>query len=186
MAKNKFLRTCVVCREAKNKDELYRFTIVNNEIIVDYFKKLEGRGFYVCKNGGCLKNLTKKAAAKSLKKDGIIFNKEKILKTLKNVIKGHIYNTIKICNKSGNIEATLNRIANATRDIYGIVIARDCSMNTFKKLEKFLKDRFVIRDLFNKKELGEIFDKDEVAVLGITDKKFCERLEQLYTEYLGV
>ncbi len=186
MARNKFLRTCIVCRESKEKDYLYRFTIVEDEVILDYYKKLGGRGFYVCKNKGCLEKLNRKIIAKSIKKENFNIDKEKILKTLKNMIKAHIYNTINICNKSGAIEATFNRLNNCNREICMVIVANDCSENTIKKANKFMKDTFVIKDLFTKEELGRIISKDEVAMIGITDKKFCEKLKQLYTEYLGV
>ncbi len=186
MARNKFLRTCIICREPKEKDDLYRFTIVNGEVTLDYYKKLEGRGFYVCKNKECLEKLNKKVIAKNIKRENFNIDKEKILKTLKNMLKAHIYNTIKICNKSGAIEATFNRLNNCDREICMIILANDCSENTIKKAKKFLKDTFLIKDLFSKNELGKIISKDEVALIGITDKKFCEKLKQLYTEYLGV
>ncbi len=186
MAKNKFLRTCIVCKEAKEKDKLYRFTIINDEVVLDYYKKLEGRGFYVCKGNDCFKKLNKKSISKSMKKENFDFNKEKILKTLKNMLKAHIYNTIMICNKSGSIEATLTRMNTSSKNICAVIVANDCSENTLKKAGKFFNDNLIIEKLFSKRELGKIISKDEVALIGITDNKFCEKLKQLYTEYLGV
>jgi len=53
-------RTCIGCREKKNKQELIRIVCnKNNEISVDLKQRLEGRGAYICKNEECLKKVQK-------------------------------------------------------------------------------------------------------------------------------
>ena len=53
------LRTCVVCRQKKEKEDLIRFGVLNNEIIYDLNGKLEGRGNYVCDRNECLEKISK-------------------------------------------------------------------------------------------------------------------------------
>ena len=80
MAKNRFLRTCVICKTPKSKKDLFRFTIYNNEVVLDYFQKLEGRGFYTCKDLNCFNLLNKAVIKKNLKIDkDFIFQKEKMI-----------------------------------------------------------------------------------------------------------
>ena len=60
MKNSKETRTCIGCREKKNKKELVR--IVNSKekgIIVDFNQKEQGRGAYICKNKECLKKTIK-------------------------------------------------------------------------------------------------------------------------------
>ena len=53
-------RTCIGCREKKNKQELIRIVCnKNNEISVDLKQRLEGRGAYICRNEECLKKVQK-------------------------------------------------------------------------------------------------------------------------------
>ena len=186
MAKNKFLRTCICCNETKHKDELYRFTVIKGEVVLDFYKKLEGRGFYVCKNSECLKKLNKKVIEKNMKREINEFNKEKILKSLKNMLRSSIINLVKICNKSGKAIASTNRVLNLNDRIHLLIIAEDISKNTFNKLQLLIDRIPSITEIFKKDELGNIFSKQEVSVVAITDKTFAEKLKNLYTEYLGV
>lgn len=53
-------RTCIACRETKEKRELLR--IVKNaegEIFIDFSKKAAGRGAYVCAEQACVVRLKK-------------------------------------------------------------------------------------------------------------------------------
>ncbi len=69
MKNSKETRTCVGCREKKNKKELVR--IVNSKeqgIIVDINQREQGRGTYICKNEECLKKAIKnKGLSRTLK-----------------------------------------------------------------------------------------------------------------------
>jgi predicted RNA-binding protein YlxR (DUF448 family) len=66
------VRTCVVCREEKEKDRLYRFVLVRSPTVnstgedslsggqvaigIDLLGVEAGRGAYICKSGPCLRN----------------------------------------------------------------------------------------------------------------------------------
>ena len=53
------IRTCVICREKKEKHLLLRFEIVNGELVIDYKNKLPGRGSYLCDDNDCYSKLDK-------------------------------------------------------------------------------------------------------------------------------
>lgn len=69
MNKIKPQRTCLACREMKDKDLLVR--VVKNssgEIFLDKTGKANGRGAYVCKNKDCFAKLKKtKALSRAFK-----------------------------------------------------------------------------------------------------------------------
>ena len=69
MKNSKETRTCVGCREKKNKKELVR--IVNSKeqgIIVDFNQREQERGAYICKSEECLKKAMKnKGLSRTLK-----------------------------------------------------------------------------------------------------------------------
>lgn len=71
--KNKCLtRTCISCREKKNKKELIRIVKnKNGEISVDCKQKLEGRGAYICKNDTCFDKMQKGNRLKSALKTSV-------------------------------------------------------------------------------------------------------------------
>ena len=41
-------RACVICREKKPKNELFRFLVRNGKVELDKDQKGLGRGFYIC------------------------------------------------------------------------------------------------------------------------------------------
>ncbi|MCI8518948.1 MAG: YlxR family protein [Clostridia bacterium] len=58
--KEKMTRTCIGCKNKKEKQELIRIVCnKNNEINVDLKQKLEGRGAYICKNEQCFEKVQK-------------------------------------------------------------------------------------------------------------------------------
>lgn len=46
-------RTCVVCRQKKDKRELTRIVRADDKLVVDKSGKLDGRGAYLCDNPAC-------------------------------------------------------------------------------------------------------------------------------------
>ncbi len=62
-------RTCVSCKEKKNKNELIRIVCnKQGDISVDKLGKMEGRGAYICNKQECLENAIKtKALERALK-----------------------------------------------------------------------------------------------------------------------
>lgn len=67
--KHKPQRTCIVCRQAKEKQELVRIVRTpEGSIIVDLSGKANGRGAYLCKRPECYqKGLKKERLAQALK-----------------------------------------------------------------------------------------------------------------------
>jgi predicted RNA-binding protein YlxR (DUF448 family) len=67
--KHKPQRTCIACRQVKDKRELIRVVRTPaGEIIIDPTGKANGRGAYLCRNANCWdKGLQKGHLAKALK-----------------------------------------------------------------------------------------------------------------------
>lgn len=53
------LRTCIVCRVSKPKQELIRIVKSVDGIKVDLTGKINGRGAYICKDKACFEKLKK-------------------------------------------------------------------------------------------------------------------------------
>lgn len=57
------VRSCIVCRERKDKSDLLRIVgSPEDGFSLDVTGRAEGRGAYVCKNGKCMSELTKRRA----------------------------------------------------------------------------------------------------------------------------
>ena len=75
------LRTCIGCREKKDKYELIRIVCnKNNEITVDFKQKSSGRGAYICKNVNCFDKVQKGNKLKNALKTNIDNEKYKELR----------------------------------------------------------------------------------------------------------
>lgn len=46
-------RTCIVCRDKKDKRELTRLALSGTDLKIDVSGKMNGRGAYVCNNPDC-------------------------------------------------------------------------------------------------------------------------------------
>ena len=69
--KKKPQRSCVSCRNVRDKNELLRVVVTpEGEVVYDPTGKLAGRGAYLCRNVECITAELKKAAklSKGLKK----------------------------------------------------------------------------------------------------------------------
>lgn len=54
------LRTCIACRQEKEKREMLRVVKnANGEVTLDFSGKLPGRGAYLCNSEACIKKLRK-------------------------------------------------------------------------------------------------------------------------------
>jgi len=53
-------RTCIVCGKKTYKYLLDRYVYLNGKFILDKDKKLDGRGFYICREESCRKKADKK------------------------------------------------------------------------------------------------------------------------------
>lgn len=67
--KHKPQRTCIVCREIKEKRDLIRIVrIPEGKVIVDPTGKANGRGAYLCRNAECInKGVQKGRVTRALK-----------------------------------------------------------------------------------------------------------------------
>lgn len=55
-------RMCIVCREMKEKTELFRVVKSNAEVSVDMSFRAQGRGAYICRSLECVTAAKKRSA----------------------------------------------------------------------------------------------------------------------------
>lgn len=172
--KNKITeRTCFICRTKNEKSELFRLVKNGEKLVFDQKQKMngEGKSTYICKTSDCLQKVAKN------KKLGI--ENEDLLK---------MANEVK--NSKINILSILNVMKNSTFCVFGInlvfdaiyegrvdlvVAANDISDKNFDKLEqKCLERNIEILKLHSKDELGKVYNKEDINVIAICDKKAAD------------
>ncbi|MGL4392086.1 MAG: DUF448 domain-containing protein [Fusobacteriaceae bacterium] len=164
-------RTCIVCREKKNKKEFFRIAERDGKYIFDEEQKEQTRGLYVCKTRECLTRLSKHKKVKVGAEE--LF---KMASQIKNEKKDYV-NILKAMRNSQALVFGMNMVLDEIEHIHFIVIAEDASDKNDKKLVEKARERNIPYVIFGtKKELGEIFSKDEVTVIAINNKRIAHGL----------
>ena len=77
------IRTCIACRNKKEKAELLRIVSENGIAVLDSTQKMNTRGIYICNDNKCIAKLLKaKDITKCVKIDA---SKESIMELLRNL-----------------------------------------------------------------------------------------------------
>ncbi len=166
-------RSCVICRVKNKKEKLLRLakTKVENFYAFDKNQNKQTRGAYICKSLTCLGKLQKHNRYK--------LNSEDLIEML-NLIKKDERNYINILSSmknSGELVFGINLLFENIGKVHFIILANDISKKNYDKiLKKSIELKIPYISVENKKNLGKIFGKDEVNVIGITNKKMAKGL----------
>ena len=165
-------RTCIICRAKNEKSKLFRLARLKETFYeFDKEQKKQTRAVYVCKSLNCLGKLAKHNKIKVDSQD-LMSMLNIINKTSKNYI--NILNSMK---NSGELVFGINLLFENIEHIHFIVMAQDISKKNeekvFKKVNE-LKIPYVV--VGTMQELGKIFNKEEITVIGIRDKKMARGL----------
>ncbi|MGL5126596.1 MAG: DUF448 domain-containing protein [Fusobacteriaceae bacterium] len=164
-------RTCTMCREKKDKKDLFRIVEKNDAYVFDEKQLEQSRGTYVCKTKECVQRLSKHKK--------INISMEELLKManlLKNEKKDYI-NILKAMRNSQALTFGINMVFDEIEKIHFIVMAEDISEKNSRKIIEKCKEK-EIPYIFHgtKNQLGEIFNKDEITVIAVKNKRTARGL----------
>lgn len=173
MSENNFPeRTCIICRTKNEKKDFFRLAkIKDNMFSFDKEQKKQARGAYVCKSLTCLDKLAKHRK--------INVDKEELLQMLSIINKSNknYLNILKSMKNSGELVFGINLLFENIKNIHFIILAQDIkNKNRDKILNKAKELNIPYSFVGNMADLGAIFDKTEVNVIGIKNKKMAEGL----------
>lgn len=165
-------RTCLICKEKRDKKDLFRLVKTGEEkYVFDEKQKQQSRGYYICKTHECLKRLSKHKKIK-MGTDDLM----KMLNLLKKGEKDYL-NILKAMKNSQTLSFGMNMVLEEIEHTHFLVLAEDISEKNERKLLVKAKELNITFVYFgNKNQLGDIFGKDEVSVVGVKDKKIARGL----------
>lgn len=165
-------RSCVICRKKNPKQNFLRFVkLSDTNYKFDRTAKAQSRGYYCCYDLNCLGKLAKHNKFK-LDSSSLISMLNIINSKNKNII-----NILKAMKNSNELSFGINMVMDDIKKINYLVIASDINKkNKAKIVEKAREYNIAYLNISTKAELGEIFSKDEVNVIGIKDKKMARGL----------
>lgn len=165
-------RSCIICRDKKEKSKLFRLAkIKETSYEFDKEQKKQSRAVYVCKSLSCIGKLAKNNKVK-LDSQDLISMLNIINKSNRNYL--NILNSMK---NSGELVFGINLLFENIEHVHFIVIAQDISKKNEEKILRRvneLKIPYVV--IGTMQELGKVFNKEEINVIGIKDKKMAKGL----------
>lgn len=171
--KNSPERTCLICRMKSSKESFFRIVKTNTENFYTFDKNQnkQARGAYICKSLNCLGKLQKH--------NKYNLNPEDLMEML-NFIKKNEKNYINILNSmknSGELVFGMNLLFENIGKVHFIILAKDISKKNYEKIiRRAVEFKIPHISIENKEELGKIFDKEEVNVIGVTNKRMARGL----------
>jgi len=187
MAKAAKTRTCVVCRESFDKQDLLRFVVdPNNDIMLDVYAKAPARGSYICQNQACLdKAIGKSVIVKMLKANKVENFKENTLKSLLNKLSSALL----MLKKSQRLVLGTDNVIDlikANKCVY-VLFAEDISSKSKTKIEHYLEKNTVkSTSLLTKDELSDYTGLANCTVLAFQKCSLTDSFIQTVNFYKKV
>ena len=172
------LRQCLITRDLLPKEEMLRFVVAPfGRIVLDLNCKLEGRGFWVKADRESMqKALETNVFAKSMKKKyPLDFDLDFVIARLRE----HLLSMLSLANKAGVVVTGLDNVKEAlvAREVSVVIIAKDSSQGSEKKLQSYLSEIETVR-IFNDEELGGVFSRDSVMFIALKNSKISHVFRQ--------
>ena len=181
-------RSCLGCREVKDKKELLRFVLAPDRTLVpDLRGKLPGRGAYTCLRKSCLaKAATRKCFARAFKGEVLSGTADELIALVAARMEERIGGYLALANKAGKVVSGGESVIEAlTRRSPGIVcVATDISPDIGQKITG-LATRLGVEhfSLFDKERLGALIGKGLRSAVVVEQGGFSEALKNEMEKY---
>ncbi|MDX2493877.1 MAG: DUF448 domain-containing protein [Desulfuromusa sp.] len=175
-------RTCVACRQTKDKNQLVRYVVApDGAVLVDYRQRLPGRGAYTCFTAECLRDAVKKNSfQRCFKVPNYSVDTTQLMQQLIMAVEQKITNLIGMSRKSGQLISGSNMIIDALRkksSIALVIIADDISSGIGSKIEGLAKrEDIATAHLYNKQMIGQMIGKEERSVIAVQNGLLADSL----------
>jgi predicted RNA-binding protein YlxR (DUF448 family)/ribosomal protein L7Ae-like RNA K-turn-binding protein len=188
MARTEPQRSCLGCREVKEKKALLRFVLApDGTLVPDLAGKLPGRGAYTCFRKSCLMSaLAKKGFARSFK--GAVLSGEPgaLVDFVAAGMVERIAGYLSLANKAGKVvsggENVLDALRNGSPGV--IFIATDISPDIGQKLSGLAERSGAdIYSLFDKDRLGALLGKEMRSAVVVEQGGFSRALGNEMEKY---
>jgi len=188
MAREEPQRSCLGCREVRDKKDLLRFVLAPDRTLVpDVQGKLPGRGAYTCLRKSCLAAaVAKKQFSRSFKGEVRCAPSDELIAAVAARMVERIGGYLALANKAGKVASGGESVIEAlTRKSPGIVcVATDISPDIGEKIVALARRHGVAHfALFDKDRLGAILGKGLRSALVVEQGGFSEALRNEMEKY---
>ncbi|MEZ4485380.1 MAG: DUF448 domain-containing protein [Syntrophotaleaceae bacterium] len=182
-------RSCVACRKVLDQSILVRYVLSpQGEVLIDYGKKLPGRGSYTCCNLACLETAVKrKQFERAFKGRCTAPTIDGLRTSLTRQIRQRIANLVGMARKSGAVVSgsrmvmtELGRDAEFTL----VLLSEDLSSTIADKVSSIAENRGVpCHVMFDKGFLGQLMGKGERSVVAFRSGPLAETINHEILRY---
>jgi len=181
-------RSCLACRETRDKGSLLRFVLAPDRTVVpDLQQKLPGRGVYTCIKASCLKQAAlKKQFSRGFKGEVLGGEAENLVRQVAEKLEERIASYLCLANKGGKIVSGSDQVMDKLKKGgAGILfLATDISTDIGEKFRAVAKLKGVrCMALFTKDRLGELIGKELRSVLAVLDSGFIGSIDLEMEKY---
>lgn len=160
-------RTCLMTGEEKPQNMLLRFTLTpDRQVIPDFKKRLEGKGFYISNSKQILSQaINKNIFRKFGKNTSVVPN---LLEIVENILKNKALDSINLANKAGDLVCGLDKVKEklAKNQVAFLLQATNAGDDGKNKIQSAAKD-IKILTLFSSEELDKALNKTNTVHLAI-------------------
>ena len=181
-------RSCLACREPRDKGSLLRFVLApDGTVVPDLQQKLPGRGVYTCVKRSCLKQaVLKKQFSRGFKTEVAGIDAEALAAQVAAKLEERIASYISLANKGAKVvsgsDQVLERLKKGDAGI--LFVATDISPEIGEKFRGLARiKRVPTMALFSKERLGALVGKELRSVLVILGSGFVGSLNSEMEKY---
>lgn len=189
MARSEPQRTCLGCRAEKGKDELLRYVLDPEGVIVpDLLAKLPGRGVYTCFCLDCVeKAAVRKQFARAFKAEVKGATSQYLADTIVSRLEDRIASYLALANKAGKIVSGSDMVMEAMRKAKNIglaIIAGDVSAEIGDKVASMAaREGIPCFRLLDKDRIGGLLGKGLRSVVAVEAGGFVPPLVKELKRY---
>jgi len=181
-------RSCLACRESKDKRSLLRFVLAPDRTVVpDLQQKLPGRGVYTCMKASCLNLAAKKRQfGRGFKEEVLGAEAELLTRQVTEKLEERIAGYLCLANKGGKIVSGADQVTEKIKKGGAglLFLATDISPDIGEKFRGLAQLKGVAcMSLFTKERLGELIGKELRSVLAVMDSGFTASITQEMEKY---
>lgn len=174
-------RSCIACREPRDKRGLIRFVLAPDATVVpDLQQKLPGRGVYTCCKASCLRTAAQKRQfSRGFKTEVSGGDPEGLVRQVGTRMEERIAGYISLANKGGKVVSGSDQVADKLKKggVGILFLATDISADIGEKFRGLAELKGVAcMALFTKERLGELIGKELRSVLAILDSGFVDSI----------
>lgn len=182
-------RTCAACRKILDQSLLVRYVLSpQGEILVDYGRKLPGRGMYTCCDTDCLEKVVRrKQFERVFKGRESAPNYESLRQSLTDQLRQRVANLLGMARKSGEVVSGSRLVLAELGRLPGlclVLLSEDLSPAIAAKVNAAAEVRGVpCHVLFDKERMGQLLGKGERSVVALRCGLLAETISHEILRY---